>query len=297
MPRSRTLGRRFPVLVKALVALGALSSCGAATPVLSVRGGRLEGRGPDGASLDAWALVGTELELRNHLDRPIRVRIDGVQPDPAGPLTMYEVSRLDDTTGQWVPHCERGRDGLRLAVPLPGRWRPHEAAAGGRDDRRPPPLVFVEDPHDFTLTCTSGTNGKCARMGYLPGWTTAGGESLTPYFEACVRMMRADYCGDGHSYTVPGVPVDLHDRANRRTRHDRDMSFEAVWGAGGAVCVRRPRDPSRASLMQIAERCPRLADAVGERCHEGVLDTRPDALLVNRSPTPESDRARAHALP
>jgi hypothetical protein len=269
--------------------LGVLPSCGPAAPVLAVHGGRLERLGPDGAPLEPAALEGTELTIRNHLDRSTRVRIDGERPDPAGLLTMYAVSRLDEATGQWVEMCEPGPDGLRLAIPLPGRWRQSDAAPGDHEDR-PPALAFVEDPRDFTLTCTAGSSGKCARLGYLPGWTTTGGESLTPYFVACVRMMRADYCGDGYSYTTPGVDLDHRDRAGRRSRsHTRGMSFEAVWGARGAICVRRPRDRSRVSLTQIAERCPRLAYAVGARCHDDLIATRPDALFVNRSPVVTSD--------
>jgi hypothetical protein len=102
-------------------------------------------------------------------------------------------------------------------------------------------------------------------------------------------MMRADYCGDGRSFTTPGVPVELHDRAGRRSRaHARPTSFEAVWGRQGAICVRRPRDPGRVSSSRLAEQCPRLAEAVGERCHEGALAARPDALLASRSAVPDA---------
>ena len=29
--------------------------------------------------------------------------------------------------------------------------------------------------------------------------------------EACVRMVRADYCGDGRSHTVDGMAIDVWD--------------------------------------------------------------------------------------
>jgi ADYC domain len=273
--RARSIGHGWLMVARFIVASCALPSCGPAVPVLSVHGGHIEGQRPDGSRLDPTALVGTELTIRNHLDRPSRVRIDGVRLAPGG-LWMYEVSRFDDAGAGWVPFCERGPDGSRSAIPLPGRWRDGGAGA------------FHEDPYDFTLTCTGGTNGKCVQLGYVPGRTAANGERLTPYFEACVRMMRADYCGDGRSYTTAGVPVDFHDREGRRSRvHARNMGFEAAWGANGAICVRRPRDGSRVSLTQLAEHCPRLRDqALGEHCHEASIAARPDALLLNRSPEP-----------
>lgn len=250
--------------------------------VLSVEGGRLQARRPDGSRLTGEALLGTELTVRNHLDVEARVRIDAVRPDPLaphGPLAFYEVSRWDAAADAWVSYCEPGPDGSTLALPLPGRWRD-----GG--------VSFVEDPHDFTLTCTAGANGKCARMGYVPGRLTEAGESLTPYFVTCVRMMRADYCGDGRSYTAAGVPVDLLDRAGRQPQWQRrDMAFEAAWGPQGAVCVRRPRDASHTTLPALVERCPRLADAVGEPCREDAITTHPEVLLVNRSPEPTTDPA------
>lgn len=64
------------------------------------------------------------------------------------------------------------------------------------------------------------------------------------------------------------------------------MAFEALWGPRGAVCVRRPRDPTSVTLPGLAARCPRLMHAVGEPCREDALTTRPDALLANRSPPP-----------
>lgn len=263
-------------MLAAVVAITcAFPGCGPSTPILSVEHGRLHAQAPDGSPLPAAALVGMELTLVDSSERSVRLRIDA-EAEPVGAHAAYEVSRLDDASGRWVPHCEPDPEGLRVALALAGRWR--DAGAG----------PFVEDPRDFTLACTSGTNGKCARMGYAPAAHTADGESLTPYFEACVRMLRADYCGDGRPHTEPGVPLELRDRGGRHGHaHALRMGFEAVWGRDGAICVRRPRDRARVSLGQLAARCPRLTDAVGERCREDALATREDALFTNRSPEPE----------
>jgi hypothetical protein len=267
------LGHCIPVVAAGLVAMaGASLGCTPTIPVISVEDGRLQARRWDGSPLPPSALVGLELTILDSLGHALRVRVDA-EAAPHGAQATYEVSQLDEVSGGWMPMCPDDRRG---AIALPGRWR--DAGAG----------PFVEDPYDFTLTCPGGTNGKCASMGYVPGARTRDGEDLTPYFEACVRMLRADYCGDGRSHTEAGVAVEHVDRAGRRGHaHARRLGFEAVWGRRGAVCVRRHRDHARATLPGLAERCPRLSQALGERCREEVLGSDPDALFANRSPEPE----------
>lgn len=173
------------------------------------------------------------------------------------------------TCTQWYDEVVAHR--LRAVGPLASR-----RCAGGQR--------FIEDPQDFTLTCTAGANGKCARLGYIPGFITPEGKPLTPYFESCVRMMRADYCGDGRPNTEAGVAVEMLDRAGRQPDwYDPSMTFEAAWGPHGAVCVKRPRDDNRLSLDDVLDRCPRLQGATGDACREDALITNPEVLLVNRS--------------
>lgn len=271
----------------AALVLASLSSvaCSSDTsdPRWSVRQWQLEARDTDGSSRPDGP-VGAQIVTRDSNGKTVRVRIDGMGPDPQsprGPLTLYEVSRLDEASGQWEPYCAPGPDGLARALALPGRWRADHRA-------------FVESPEEFTLTCTSGANGKCARMGYLPGMMASNGQPLTPHFEACVRMMRADYCGDGRPNTVPGVPVEPLDRWGRQPSwNDPSQTFEAAWAPHGAVCVHRARDPNAVSLADVVERCPRLADRVGESCDESALLDVPGVLLLNRSKAP---RLRYRAL-
>jgi hypothetical protein len=240
--------------------------------VVSVRDGRFAVKTADGAILlNPSDLVGAELSIRNHLDVATRIRIDGIIEDPVAvdrSAVLYDVSRFDGAAGRWVPYCDGGQSGAAYALPVQGRW--------DRSGR-----AFTVDSDDFTVTCTSGANGKCVRMGYVPGRTTDAGESLTPYFEACVRMMRADYCGDGQSYTEPGISILLADRLGVAPRStDPTLGFEAAWGPQGAVCVRRPRILEKVTLEALAERCVRLRGNLGEACGED----RADALIVNWSP-------------
>ncbi|MCA9680932.1 MAG: hypothetical protein KC457_01955 [Myxococcales bacterium] len=237
-----------------------------------VRGGHFLALDAEGRELPASALPGSELRISDGEGRSQRLRIDEVldESEPASPVGLYTLSRFDEAEQRWVPHCRPGPDGLTAALPLPGHW-----SADGS--------TFTEDLEGFGVTCSAGANGKCMRMGYVPG-LVVGGERLTPYFVACVRMMRADYCGDGRSHTEAGRPVDFIDRLGRQGLwHDGDKRFEAAWGVDGAICVERTRVPEHTDLEQLGELCPRLRERATSPCSEDTIDDDASVLLVNRS--------------
>src|SRR5262249_12036430 len=68
---------------------------------------------------------------------------------------------------------------------------------------------------------------------------------------ACIRMERADYCGDGTSHTYGGTNIDVYpapdDKPARGNKTDGDPKqwddcadgrcFEDTWDEKGAICV------------------------------------------------------------
>jgi ADYC domain-containing protein len=138
------------------------------------------------------------------------------------------------------------------------------------------------EPGVFELACTSGAEGKCVRFGYLP-WQ---GEQELALYNACIHLVRADYCGDGTPHTRDGVLIELYDDLGVRSpSFGAGLEFEAVWGAQGAICVRRARVPELYSLDRLRSECPRLsADDIGEGCSEARMSQTPAAVLANRSP-------------
>jgi hypothetical protein len=92
------------------------------------------------------------------------------------------------------------------------------------------------DVEGVTLACTDGVIAKCAFWGYAP-WIV--GE---PLHQACTRMARADYCGDGMPWTRNGTFIDVTDpQGIQALAGGPEMSFEAGWDEHGAVCVSAPR--------------------------------------------------------
>lgn len=145
---------------------------------------------------------------------------------------------------------------------------------------------YVAARERFSVTCVSGIEGKCLRWGYLP-WRKAplGGASLAPYYESCIRLARADYCGDDQPTTRDGTSIDIYDRVGvqQPTPDLAEFHFEAGWGTRGAVCVHHARIADNLRLADLPRTCPRLSPAViGPACDEQRASEL-GALLYNRS--------------
>ncbi len=220
-----------------------------------------------GKLLSQEDLVGTVLMLGGSAGHGFRLRIDGVQHDARDPeITLYRLSSPSaDDPDQWINVCDPDPDGNQLGFPMSGTWNTNGD--------------HVRSGNAFSVTCTSGAEGKCVRFGYKPWRDLPSGVSLWDFHQACTRLLRADYCGDGESHTKNGTPVDIFDRVGiERDEPDPGMSFEAAWAIDGAACVRRTRVADPPSLDLLAEECPERRQRFGPACDETA-----SALLFDRS--------------
>jgi ADYC domain len=161
----------------------------------------------------------------------VTLRIDGVstvtgntyetgawRPD----YLHYQVSLgLPDGYGNtsYEPLC--GYDDMQQRVPaiaLRGNWDYSEGTGTGGKKAS-------DDAYQLTFACENGALGKCAgKMKYSPwesDWVEtcpAGGgpciwlnKDLVDTHQACTRMVRADYCGDGRPHTVDGTDIIIYD--------------------------------------------------------------------------------------
>lgn len=78
----------------------------------------------------------------------------------------------------------------------------------------------------------AAAEAKCDGFGY---------GALPDHHAACVRMIRADYCGDGESWTQDGTEINLYDSLGINT-DSADWSVDAEWTPAGARCVNQIRD-------------------------------------------------------
>ncbi|MGO4525555.1 ADYC domain-containing protein [Microvirga sp. 2MCAF35] len=216
----------------------------------------------DGTVLRGDALIGLTLvaglqpnEFEIHIDDIVR----GGRLADRG-ITFYRMSVKNPATGVPQPLCDIDPDGERAAFAFPD-------GAGG-----------------FSITCTSGAEGKCILFGYLP-WETRDGVPLRDLHKACIHMLRADYGGDNRPTTRNGTAVNVYDRLGiQHPDPAPGMDFEAAWGPDGAVCVSHTRIADNISLEELAERYPRLRGKLGPHvCSEDAVRADPRALVFNQS--------------
>lgn len=111
--------------------------------------------------------------------------------------------------------------------------------------------AWHNEPNTVTLSCDAAGNDEGAeQFEEADGAITKCMRSfqINPQlfgnaFLACIRMVRADYCGDGHPHTYTGTEVGVATPQSPMTLSEcKDgRCFEASWSKDGAVCFARPR--------------------------------------------------------
>ncbi len=168
-------------------------------PKLEIVGTAFRITADGGGVLSGSDLVGVVLTVGDPAGGRLALRIDAVRPDPedpSGETMLYALSVQDPLTGEWQNACAPDAAGVAMGFPLSGIWTPAGEHVPSSDGA-------------FSITCTSGASAKCVRMGYKPWQTAADGTALWAYHQACTRMVRADYCGDGAAHTREGTRIDV----------------------------------------------------------------------------------------
>ncbi len=119
--------------------------------------------------------------------------------------------------------CRDGAGNPTQAIALAGTWNPDTA-------------VRQAGTGKFTWACRGAALAKAVEWGYQP-WVSA---AMADAHEAAMRMIRADYCGDGVTHTSNGNPIDVSDKWSIQVA-DTSWPIEAKWGPDGAVCLNTPR--------------------------------------------------------
>jgi hypothetical protein len=228
-------------------------------------------------------LVGAVLQGQSSDGKQQEVAVCSAEPDATDPaLVRYRIEVWQPESATWKNPCiDTHRYPKPRAMAVKGVWDQSGA-------RR-------EVPGKFTFACETGAIAKCIDWGYKP-WEVKEGRSLEELHQACTRMARADYCGNGRSHTREDTPIDMYDGLKVLTRttetsaawQPERASFEASWTPEGAACVARTRDGQ--ALEAIQAECPERFEAStadlgeGDRCVVSRKGARAEtALLRNRS--------------
>ena len=221
----------------------------------------------DGAHFHATMLDGTPVDLRvTDIDR---------EDFPNSDVWSYLV-QFRDAYGNWSPLCLDANNNPVYAIALDGRWNYGRGVPGGGD--------HVDDPGAFTFACKGlGAIAKCVfPIGYKP-WKTVNGVSLAPYHQACTRALRADYCGDGNSWTLDGRRIDLYDAIGIQQQTRPFWLLEAEWDDASANCVTTQRVIDLKNLLGTVSGC--ILSRVSLTCGSSSHFSR-GTLLMNRYPLP-----------
>jgi ADYC domain len=198
---------------------------------MSVNGSQLVGVKSNGVPVSGTGFVGALMTGNLSNGGTITMRIDAAQtlPAPNSDVWAYRVSYAL-AGGVWAPLCGSS---TTLAIPLAGTWNLAQGVPGGGS--------WSASSTSFTFGCRGAALAKCVELGYKP-WKTLNGVLLRNHHQSCVRMIRADYCGDGKSWTTDGNVINVYDNLGIQTDASSTMKIDAEWIPSGARCIHIMRD-------------------------------------------------------
>jgi hypothetical protein len=191
-----------------------------------------------GAPLTGADLVGTTWTGQVSDGTTVTLRIDEAMQGTGANADVwsYRITSLLSTGPR--PLCVDAGGSPIFADSVSGTWNLAQGVAGGGSYR--------PDTALFTVACRGSTIAKCVELGYKP-WT-----GHAPELAACVRALRADYCGDGTPFTVNGTLVNIFDDAGVQLDTE-DWVPEAEWTPDGATCISKQSDTR---FRQVADARP-----------------------------------------
>jgi hypothetical protein len=174
-------------------------------------------------------------------------------------LHQVEVQVFDSAnTEHWAPLCGVNQNGDAVpAIALRGEWSLAESSSIGGDQ-------VSDSPYRVSFACVNGALGKCAaectdpvlcsilrvqtalayKRWVAPHYQYVDGTWMWRDYaldhQACTRMIRADYCGDGRAWTANGTQIDVYDRTRINTATKAGTPYwmyEATWNENGAVRI------------------------------------------------------------
>jgi hypothetical protein len=230
---------------------------------------------------------------------PLELMVEDMYPDAEAEFDdvfLYEIRVRVAGDDEWVNPCVDNDDIGVPAIPLQNYW---DFETGDR----------IDDADVISWSCTTGVLAHCVQWGYRPWaeaedckksgkwgkwgkWGKKGKQckdvGLGDYHQACTRMARADYCGNGEAWTVPGTVIDIWDNLDPQIQsREANWAIEAEWTPDGAYCLNdiRQQEWKEEGLYPVCgdsakdqKRWQKRMDRRSKRC--GSLRNR-DSLLVS----------------
>jgi len=204
------------------VSVNGVSMNGVSMNGVSMNGVSMNGVSINGVSMNGLDFIGATLTASLSNGGTLALHIDDIDPLTGAndDILAYEVSVATDTGPTSL--CGYEADGSpRRALAVPGTWNLTTGA-------------WSDGGGTFSFACRAASIAKCVEMGYKT-W-----DGFADHQHACVRMLRADYCGDGTPHTVNGTPINIYDNAGVQADTE-SWQIDGEWTADGALCFNHYR--------------------------------------------------------
>jgi hypothetical protein len=226
---------------------------------LQVVDGRLRGRRGDGTFLVDDFLVGARIRVVTPAGEMIWIRIQDVEPvtmwahvpgfPPAlGQMYLMQWEDASTPTPQWKNLCSNGlgngEDPLGMTA--------HYSVVYEKDRIDAASLTVFEDAAYFSIGCAGHAIAKMYLTGHTHSAAAAFGLNRTVARRtAMLKVLTADYCGNGTETTIPGVRLQWKASDGTMDYPDADGVdpyapgeglLEARWNdQGQVICLEDPR--------------------------------------------------------
>jgi hypothetical protein len=220
------------------ISVNGISVNGISVNGISVNGTSINGISVNGISVNGTDFIGAHLNAALSNGESLELRIDdvGALDGANADVVTYAVSAA--VAGGWAPLCGYEADGsVKLALAVAGTWNLTTGA-------------WSDTGEELSFACRHASVAKCVEFGYKAS------DGYADHHHACVRMLRADYCGDGTPHTVNGTPINLYDNASVQLDTEA-WPVDAEWGPDGALCVNHTRggSPPPCYAAKFSETC------------------------------------------
>jgi hypothetical protein len=98
------------------------------------------------------------------------------------------------------------------------------------------------DGNTVNIGCAGSTLAKMHLTGHTRAAAAYGFVTTVDERQTMLKMLSADYCGDGTPFTVAGMPLQwADDHGWMHVSDQTSATIEARWNAKGATCLMKPR--------------------------------------------------------
>jgi ADYC domain len=281
---------------------GALITKGAKSYFLRVKEAKIFGTLNGQIVLSGLGLVGAEIHLYTGTKADYTIRIEGVRtmPYPVGNTTeLVETYVLSWYGGGVLPDAKRNicKFPAILTDPAPlraviitlsppsfyellGMYGGESVVfEGDRIDAARKTIGQTFEDRWFNIGCAGHTLAKMLLTRHA---TVAGASTYGISWEdrqATLKLLTADYCGDGTAFTVAGEPLRWTGDVMPYIR--RPSQLEARWSSKGADCLNEPRLKRTSSPDAVALFGQDISATIAAHCPNVIPPCSPDVSIDN----------------